>query len=121
MNIGVQGHVCFLLLAPRVERKGMTEQRDAVGNIIYKDGIPEHGPVLVERDIMTAETFPTGETACQLAHITSVNPDGTINASGWNVAGEPRQWVKVVVADAPEAREDDPAGHVFHTTCPYGR
>lgn len=128
VRVGQQGHVSFLLLAPKFDHKALTESRDAAGNIQYRDGIADHGPILVECDVMTAETFPTGETACQMATVTSVNADGTVNATGYNAVGEQRRWRDVRPGDEPNAFPvdadgfgGDPAGHVFHTTCPYGR
>lgn len=120
-KVGLGGHISYLVLAPKVDHVEKTESRDENGEILYRNGVLQNGPVLVDHDVMTAETFPTGETNCQAATIVGVNADGTVNAAGWNATGTPRAWINAVVGGTPAAREDDPAGHVFHDTCPFGR
>jgi len=126
-KIGDEGHVSFLVLEPKFDHVEKVEVRDAAGNILYKNGDPQQGPVLVDRDVMTAETFPTDETRCHFARITGISTadDGTVTvqATGSNAIGESRRWVGVVPGPKPRARLEDPAGHVFHAlaACPWER
>lgn len=128
IKIGDQGHVCFLVLEPKVSHREKTELRDASGNIQYVDGDDRKGPIMTERDAFTAETFPTGETRCQWARVTHVTPAGdgsleSLSLTGVNDSGESRRWLGVLAAAKPRARLEDPAGHVYHPTdaCPWER
>lgn len=127
-KVGDHGHVCFVVLAPRPSHVEKTELRNDVGEIQYIEGDDRKGPILVDRQAYTAETFPTDETHCHLARITSIasGAEGEptiVRAAGWNDEGVERRWTGVVLAAKPKARLEDPAGHVFHAldACPWER